>query len=63
MGRKRSLPARAREKAVVEEMMDAIEQEARKSSLQSKPDESLFIIDSQGMFMFLPAGSRSPYRV
>lgn len=49
MGRKRGLPARAREKAAAEEVMQAIEEDQRESLLHSKPDDALFVVDAQGV--------------
>ena len=43
MGRKRRLPARAREKLVGEEVATAMEVEQKESALQAKPDDALFL--------------------
>lgn len=48
MGRKRGLPARAREKVVVEEVASAMEVEQKETVLRGKPDEALFVVDSVG---------------
>eukprot|EP00752_Nemacystus_decipiens_P018642 g16715.t1 len=48
MGRKRGLPARAREKLVVEEVASAMDAERKEAVLQRKPDDSLFVLDSAG---------------
>lgn len=49
MGRKRRLPARAREKLVAEEAASAMEVERKEAVLQGKPDDSLFVLDSAGV--------------
>lgn len=51
MGRKRGLPARAREKLVAEEAASAMEVERKEAVLQGKPDDSLFVLDSAGAFL------------
>lgn len=48
MGRKRRLPARAREKLVGEEVATAMEVEQQQSVLQAKPDDALFVVDAVG---------------
>lgn len=48
MGRKRRLPARAREKLVGEEVATAMEVEQKESALQAKPDDALFVVDAVG---------------
>lgn len=49
MGRKRGLPARAREKLVAEEAASAMEVERKEAVLHGKPDDSLFVLDSAGV--------------
>lgn len=48
MGRKRRLPARAREKLVGEEVATAMEVDQKESVLQAKPDDALFVVDAVG---------------
>lgn len=48
MGRKRRLPARAREKLVGEEVATAMDVEQKESVLQAKPDDALFVVDAVG---------------
>ncbi|CAM9810471.1 unnamed protein product [Pylaiella littoralis] len=48
MGRKRGLPARAREKLVAEEAAAAIDLDRKEAVLQAKPDEALFVLDAAG---------------
>lgn len=50
MGRKRSMPARAREKLVAEEAASALEGERKEALLQGKPDDSLFVVDAVGVY-------------
>lgn len=48
MGRKRRLPARAREKLVAEEAASAMEVEQKEAVLHRKPDKALFVVDAAG---------------
>lgn len=48
MGRKRRLPALAREKAVAEEVASARESEQKVAALKAKPNDALFVIDAAG---------------
>lgn len=52
MGRKRGLPARAREKLVAEEAAAAIDLDRKEAVLQAKPDEALFVLDAAGVCDF-----------
>lgn len=51
MGRKRGLPARAREKLVAEEVMTAMDVEQKEAVMQAKPDDALFVVDAVGETM------------
>lgn len=51
MGRKRGLPAKAREKLVAEEFMTAMEVEQKEAVMQAKPDDALFVVDAVGETM------------
>lgn len=53
MGRKRGLPAKAREKLVAEEFMTAMEVEQKEAIMQAKPDDALFVVDAVGERMIL----------
>lgn len=48
MGRKRGLPARAREKLVAEEAASSLEIGQKEAVLKGKPNESLFVVDAVG---------------
>ncbi|CAM9494971.1 unnamed protein product [Ascophyllum nodosum] len=48
MGRKRGVPARARENAVAESAAEAVEVEQREALLSAKSDAELFIVDTVG---------------
>lgn len=48
MGRKRRLPARAREKLVGEEVATAMEVDQKEGVLQARPDDALFVVDTVG---------------
>lgn len=52
MGRKRRFAAHAREKAVAEEVAEAVEMEQKEAVRDSKPDEELFIVDTTGEAIF-----------
>lgn len=52
MGRKRRFAAHAREKAVAEEVAEAVEMEQKEAVRGSKPDEELFIVDTSGKVIF-----------
>lgn len=48
MGRKRRFSAHAREKAVAEEVAEAVEMKQKEAVRGAKPNEELFIIDTSG---------------
>ena len=52
MGRKRGVPARARENAVAESAAEAVEVEQREALLSAKSDAELFIVDTVGENIF-----------